>query len=104
MSFKLKHIFAIFIFSGFFLSSFQITINQFIKNAKVNSIELSVEDIDDNEEDAETKKIELEDDYFFSEFNFSFTQIVDLKVNLFCKMQSHSNSPVIAIKIPPPKA
>jgi hypothetical protein len=83
MNFKLKHIFTILIFVGFFLSSFQITVNQFIQNIKVDGIELSAKDIDDNEEDSETKKIELEDDYFFSEFNYSFAHLLDIKVSLF---------------------
>ena len=103
MKFKIKHIFTIIIFVGFFLSSFQITVNQFIQNIKVDGIELSAQDIDDNEEDSETKKIELEDDYFFSEFKYSFTILADLKVSVFCKQQTHKTPPVIPINTPPPK-
>ena len=84
-------------------SCLQSTINYFTKNTKLSAIELSVEDFDDNEEDSETKKIELEDDYFLSEFKYSFNFLPDLKVSVFYKQQIHSTPPVIAINTPPPK-
>lgn len=102
---KLKHSLIILIFSGLFLSCFQFTINQLTKNSKVNNIELSLKDIDNNKEDnaAETKKLELEDDYFFSEFLYGFTELSTNKLTPFFKQSLQNSSPVISIKTPPPK-
>ena len=98
-----KNTFIILIFIGLFLSCFQFTINQLSKITKVVGIEQSCEDIDSNEDDTETKKIEIEDDFFLSEFSYTFNQRCNSKVILFCKQQKQNQPPVIAINTPPPK-
>lgn len=82
-------------------SCLQSTINYFTKN--INAIELSVEDMSDDDDDSETKKIELEDDYFFAEFSYSFIQQSNSKLLLFCKQLEQNTPPVITINTPPPK-
>lgn len=104
MKVKLKHtFFSTLIFFGVMFSCLQSTINYFTKNTKLNAIEISCEDFDDNEDDSETKKIELEDDYFFAEFLFSFTQPSNSKLLLFCKQHEQNAPPIITINTPPPK-
>jgi len=104
VKFEFKHIFfSSLIFIGVVFSCLQPTINYFSKNSKLNIIVLSVEDIDDNEDDTENKKIEFEDDYFFSAFNYSFTKTQNLKTSIFCKQQKNGIPPLISINTPPPK-
>ncbi len=98
-----KNTFIILIFIGLFLSCFQFTINQLSKVTKVVGIEQSSEDIDTNEDDTEPKKIEIEDDFFLSEFSYTFNQLYNSKLILFCKQQKQNQPPVIAINTPPPK-
>ncbi|MDX2173278.1 MAG: hypothetical protein SFY56_09170 [Bacteroidota bacterium] len=104
MKVTFKHtFFSTLIFLGIIFSCLQSTINYFTKNTKLNSIEISCEDIDDNEDDSESKKIELEDDYFFADFSYSFNQLSNSKLLLFCKQLDQNTPPVITINTPPPK-
>lgn len=104
MKVKLKHtFFSTLIFFGVVFSCVQSTINFFTKSTKLNAIELSVEDFDDNEDDSETKKTELEGDYFFADFSYSFYQLSNSKLLLFCKQLDQNTTPVITINTPPPK-
>lgn len=98
-----KHISVILIFLGIFLSCFQFTILHLSKNYKFSSIEISSEDGDDHEDDSETKKIELEDEYYFSEFNHSFANGDNSKTALLIKQLNLKQSPVLGINTPPPK-
>jgi hypothetical protein len=98
-----KHISVILVFMGIFLSCFQFTIIHLSKNYKFSSIEISSEDADDHEDDSETKKIELEDEYYFSEFNPSFANGDNSKTALLIKQLNLKQSPVLSINTPPPK-
>ncbi len=98
-----KHISVILVFLGIFLSCFQFTIIHLSKNYKFSSIEVSSEDADDHEDDSETKKIELEDEYYFSEFNPSFDTGDNSKTALLIKQLNLKQSPVLGINTPPPK-
>ena len=99
---SIKHTSVILIFMGIFLSCFQLTIIHFSKNYKFSSLEMSSEDADNQEDDSE-KKIELEDEYCFSEFNPSFANCDDSKTELLIKQLNHKQSPVLSINTPPPK-
>lgn len=101
MKLSLKHISIILIFMGIFLSCFQLTIIHFSKNYKCNV--LFAEDFDDSEDDSETKKIELEDDYFIPEFNYAFIISDNSKTSLIIKWLCFQQPPVLSINTPPPE-
>lgn len=98
-----KHISVMLIFVGIFLSCFQFTIIHLSKSYKFNSIEISSEDGDGHEDDSETKKIELSDEYYFSEFNPSFGTNDNSKTALLIKQLNVREAPVLGINTPPPK-
>ena len=98
------HISVMLMFLGIFLSCFQFTIIHLSKSCyKFNSIEISSEDGDDHEDDSETKKIELNDEYYFSEFNTSFGTNDNSKTALLIKHLNVLEAPVLGINTPPPK-
>ena len=99
-----KHISIILIFMGIFLSCFQFTIIHLSKNYKFSSLEVSSEDGEEHEDDSETKKIELEDEYCFTEFNPSFAIGDDSKTALLIKLLHLKQSPILSLNTPPPKA
>lgn len=98
-----KHISVILVFLGIFLSCFQFTIIHLSKNYKISSVEISSEDGEDHEDDSETKKFELEDEYCFAEFNPSFAIGDNSKTALLIKQLTLKQSPVLSINTPPPK-
>ncbi len=98
-----KNIAVILLFIGIFMSCFQFTIIHLSKNYKFSSIEISSEDSEDHEDDSETKKIELEDEYYFSEFNPTFAISDNSQTALLIKQLNLKQSPILGINTPPPK-
>lgn len=103
----LKYSCALFVFGGFLLSYFQLTITQVSKKCGISFIENTINDVEDSEDDAEddseTKKIEIEESFLITQFNHTFYKQVNSKTKLLIRQSKITLAPVIAINTPPPR-
>lgn len=103
MKSSVKHISIALIFIGVIMTCFQMTIIHLSKDYKLSNKEISSEDIDGNEDDADDKKIELEDEYNISEFNHQFHATNNAKIALQIKELILKQTPILSINTPPPE-
>ena len=103
----LKYTCLLFVFGGFLVSYFQLTLTQVSKKCGLSFIENTFNDVedseDDTEDDSETKKIEIEEDFLITQFNHTFYKEANSKTKLRIKQAKITLAPVIAINAPPPQ-
>lgn len=102
---SIKHTVILTILFGLIFSVSLITISHITKIFKNDVIELTdiEDDFEDNEDDNESKKIELEDDFLHSEFMYAFASLNNIQHLFYTKSNNKHYNPYYSISTPPPK-